>query len=601
MIRFISLSIRNFLSYGNNTTIVNLDKSGTTLILGEDLDNTSEGRSANGVGKTVILNALVYALYDKAVSNISKENLVNNINKKHMEVSLIFEKDGTYYKICRCRKMKAGAAGNYVKLFEHKGSAKFNEDADDEDNDDITPDSIGNTNALIEKIIGFPFDLFTRVVVFSASKQPFLELPSNHTTQTNQRDIIEHLFGLTILSDKANILKKRMSDTESDIERINIRLQQVKREHDRHNQQLTSAQNRLDNWEDQRQDDIQTLENKLNRIVDIDFDHERELHDQLAEVDSYIRTSIDEQRQIELEIGIQSKKLKKASTKITHLVDEKCPYCLQKFADAPSKIAEEQTIVDTAQDQIDALSKHLDIVDESLETATKNHKKLKGEISVNNLEELIEIKNQSQNILDRIEELKNMPNPHIESLEELQKLELDPLEYEEMNVLTKKLEHQKFLLKLLTKKDSFVRKTLLNKYLPFLNNRLQEYLTKLGLRHTVRFTTDLKAEITQFGRQLDFGNLSAGQQARVNLALSFAFRDVLQTLHTSVNIIMFDEVLDIGLDTLGIQMAAKLLKTKAREEQLNLYIISHRDELGAAFDNCLIIQLEKGFSYIKET
>ena len=86
MIKFTYLSIRNFLSYGAEPTIIALERPGTTLILGEDLDNTSQGTGANGVGKTVVINALAYGVYDKPVSNISKDNLVNNINKKHMEV-----------------------------------------------------------------------------------------------------------------------------------------------------------------------------------------------------------------------------------------------------------------------------------------------------------------------------------------------------------------------------------------------------------------------------------------------------------------------------------------------------------------------------------
>ena len=163
--------------------------------------------------------------------------------------------------------------------------------------------------------------------------------------------------------------------------------------------------------------------------------------------------------------------------------------------------------------------------------------------------------------------MKQADNPYLEPLEELENTKIDDVDYSEINKLTKMLEHQRFLLKLLTKKDSFVRKILLNKYLPFLNGRLQEYLTALGLKHIVRFTTDLKAEISQFGRELDFGNLSAGQRARVNLALSFAFRDVLQSLHSQVNICLFDEVLDIGLDTIGVKKAASLLKRKARDEK----------------------------------
>ena len=125
-------------------------------------------------------------------------------------------------------------------------------------------------------------------------------------------------------------------------------------------------------------------------------------------------------------------------------------------------------------------------------------------------------------------------------------------------------------------------------------------MSELGLRHTVEFTHEMTAKISQFGRTLDFGNLSAGQRARVNLALSLSFSDVLQKLHSTINIQLFDEVLDIGLDAVGIQLAAKLLKQKAKTEESSMYIISHRDEVGSMFDHKMIIQLIKGFSYIKQ-
>jgi len=108
----------------------------------------------------------------------------------------------------------------------------------------------------------------------------------------------------------------------------------------------------------------------------------------------------------------------------------------------------------------------------------------------------------------------------------------------------------------------------------------------------------MTAGISQFGRTLDFGNLSSGQKARVNLALSFSFRDVLQRSLDSVNVCMLDEVLDVGLDAVGVQNAARMLKRKAREDDMSLYIISHRDEVSGIFDKKIVVQMEKGFSNV---
>jgi DNA repair exonuclease SbcCD ATPase subunit len=109
----------------------------------------------------------------------------------------------------------------------------------------------------------------------------------------------------------------------------------------------------------------------------------------------------------------------------------------------------------------------------------------------------------------------------------------------------------------------------------------------------------MTAKITQFGRPIDFGALSNGQRASVNIALSFAFRDVLQNLHDYINVCVLDEVLDVGLDAVGVQNAARMLKRKARDEGISLFIISHRPEMdGSAFDNTMTVQMSKGFSYI---
>ena len=594
MLRFISLTMRNFLSYGNQTTVVQLERAGTTLIVGEDLDNTSNGQGANGVGKTVIINALAYAVYDKPVSNISKDNLVNNINKKNMEVTVTFEKNGMFYMIRRVRKSKSYAAGNYVELYERAGDTNFTKE------DEITPDSVGNTNRKIQDIVGIPYDLFVRIVVFSATLIPFLDLPVRHATAANQTGIIEELFDITTLSEKAELLKTQIKEAETNVSGKKSRILMLEKEHMRHAEQVKSAKRRVIAWEKQNEKDIEDLEATLSKVANVDIEGQRKLHDELVDIEKELNASLEAQRKIEKSIKSSAKNQVSIEEELEHLRDQRCPYCLQKYEDAEQKITECEESIQASIDKIDVLSINLDETDKQVAKLTKKHKLVKNKITVPNLEELLEIKNQSSTMTDKLKELKNATNPFIEPLDELEAVELDTIEYDEVNELTKHIEHQKFLLKLLTKKDSFVRKVLLNKNIPFLNSRLQQYLIDLGLPHTVEFTHQLTAEISQFGRPMDFGNLSNGQRARVNLALSFAFRDVLQSLHTRINVCMLDEVLDVGLDAVGVQNAARMLKRKGRDESLSLYIISHRDEIDSAFENTMTIQMTKGFSYIKE-
>lgn len=585
MIRFKSLTIKNFLSYGNVPTVIVLDRPGTTLILGEDLDNTASGTGANGVGKTVLLNALVYAVYDKPVSNISKDNLVNNVNKKNMEVTVEFEKGGIEYRIERARKVKAGAAGNYVHLYEN--------------GKDITPDSVSNTNEKIERIIGIPYELFVRIVAFSATHVPFLDLPVRSHYAANQTDIIEELFDLKTLSEKANLLKEVIRDTELSLDTHMARIEQLEKEHSRHEKQLESAERRVETWAEQNQKEIADIQRKLTRLENVDVDHQRLLHDELGDIEEQLREALDEQRSLERAIKDTSKIVVSKTKELEHLRDAKCPYCLQEYEDAQVKISENELEVAQAESAIQTLEGKLAIADSNVELLAARHKEVKSHLVVNDLDELLEIKSKFDHYQSRLEELQQARNPFIEPLEELQAVELDPVDKSVINDLKAMVDHQKFLLKLLTKKDSFVRKALLNKNIPFLNQRLAHYLTELGLPHTVEFTHEMTASISQFGRPLDFGNLSNGQRARVNLALSFAFRDVLQSMHEHLNVCMLDEVLDVGLDTVGVQAAARMLKRKARDEKISVYIISHRDEVDSAFDHKMTVQMSKGFSYIK--
>lgn len=585
MIRFKSITLRNFLSFGNVPTVIILDRPGTTLVLGEDLDNTAGGTGANGVGKTTLINALTYAIYDKPISNISKDNLVNNVNKKNMEVIVEFEKGEKTFRVERRRKMKAGAAGNHTHLFE--------------DGKDITPDSSGNTNKKIERIIGIPYELFVRIVAFSATHVPFLDLPVRSHYAANQTDIIEELFDLKALSEKALLLKDRIKETETSLESQVTRVEQLEKEHERHTKQLESARRRVENWNNQNQNDIVELQQKLQRLREVDVDHQRKYHDELNEIDSQLREALTEQRSVERKIKEKTKVIKTKRQELAHLRDEKCPYCLQKYESAKDKISEDETSITSAETELEQLEQNLTEVDGNVKALTDKRDEVSALITVQDIDELLDIKSQHDRFENRLEELKKGNNPFVEPLEELEEIELDPIDKNLTNDLNRLLEHQKFLFKLLTKKDSFVRKALLNKNIPFLNQRLAHYLSSLGLPHTVEFTHEMTASISQFGRPLDFGNLSNGQRARVNIALSFAFRDVLQNMHEHINVCMLDEVLDVGLDAIGVQAAARMLKQKARDEKISVYIISHRDEIDSAFDHKMTVQMSKSFSYIQ--
>ena len=580
MIKLLQVSFRNFMSYGNDWTTVDLTTQGATLIVGQDLDNTTAGVGANGVGKTTIFNAIVYALYDKPISDITKDNLVNNINNKQMEVILDYiGKDGITYRIHRMRKMKAGAAGNDV-VFYKEGV-------------NITPDSLGATNIAIEATIGFPYELFVQIIVFTASNQPFLKLKTDQ-----QKAFIEELFGLTIITKKAESLKKTISGTESSIKLIQVKIDALSDERERHATQIENAKKRVISWDATNKANIIELNEKLQRIGSVDINEQHDIHTQIIDIRKRIKEQNREEVVLNKAVTTFRQKIVALNDEINHLRDSTCPYCKQQFTDTAAKIDECFKARDELQIELAATTDDVAVVVSATEDLHNEIAELQSKLTVNDIDELLELRDQSSTIVAKINELTSAVNPYEEVLQELVDMKFTDIDYSDINAKTVELEHQKFLLKLLTKKDSFVRKMLVNRGLPMLNANLKQYLTAMNLPHSVEFTREMTATISRFGRSLQFGNLSQGQASRVNFALAMAFRDVLQSSLTPINVCMFDEVLDHGLDAIGVVAAANVLKLKAMKDNTCMFIISHKDEVSTIFEQRLVVQMKNGFSSI---
>jgi ABC-type dipeptide/oligopeptide/nickel transport system ATPase subunit len=187
-------------------------------------------------------------------------------------------------------------------------------------------------------------------------------------------------------------------------------------------------------------------------------------------------------------------------------------------------------------------------------------------------------------------------DPYQEQIDELTDTAMQEITWDRVNELNSLKEHQEFLLKLLTSKDSFIRKKIIDQNLAYLNNRLTYYLDKMGLPHTVTFLNDLTVEIMQLGQDLDFDNLSRGERNRLILSLSWAFRDVWESLYQQINLLFIDELIDNGLDASGVEGALAVLKKISRERKKNVFLISHKDELIGRVNNVLKVIKENGFT-----
>ena len=192
MIKIKDLTVKNFMSVGNQTQAVNFGREQLTLVLGENLDQGGDDSgSRNGTGKTTIVNALSFALYGNALTNIKKDNLINKINNKNMLVTLTFEKDGNKYKIERGRKP------TIMKFYVN------NQEQSAESTDDSQGD-MRETQKDIDELLGMSHDMFKHIVALNTYTEPFLSLKANE-----QREIIEQLLGLLCYRRKQTRLKNR--------------------------------------------------------------------------------------------------------------------------------------------------------------------------------------------------------------------------------------------------------------------------------------------------------------------------------------------------------------------------------------------------------
>ena len=197
-----------------------------------------------------------------------------------------------------------------------------------------------------------------------------------------------------------------------------------------------------------------------------------------------------------------------------------------------------------------------------------------------------------QSLKEKTDEL----DPYTEQIDDLEKTAIQEVNWDAVNELNDTKDHQDFLYKLLTNKDSFIRKKIIDQNLAYLNNRLTHYLDRLQLPHTVVFKNDLTVEITQLGQDLDFDNLSRGERNRLILGLSWAFRDVWESLYQNINLLFIDELVDSGMDANGVENAIAVLKKMGRERQKNIYLISHKEELASRVTNVLKVIKENGFT-----
>ena len=672
------------MSVGNATQGIDFDRKDLTLVLGENLDLGGDG-SRNGTGKTTIINALSYALYGNALSNIRKDNLVNKTNGKNMLVSLDFFVNNTEYRIERGRKP------NVLKFYVNNEAQAATDEAQGENKE---------TQEAIERILGMSHDMFKHVLALNTYTEPFLSLKAN-----DQRTIIEQLLGITLLSERADKIKELNRQTKDAISQEEFRVRAVQEANSRIQEQIESLKRRQVLWQKKYDSDLAYLVGQYDDLAKLDIDAELLAHKDLAvwtvkksQQDAYnallARQTAWQQKQnkdiaeleatysklshidiaAELQAHIdlsaynqkakditelekliarcvadeakEQKLIDKLRTEVEELKNHKCYACGQDFHDdnhesvlaAKEKALQEAALqalatntqwientdalkalgelvakptthykteaeairhsseLENIQHKIDTKRAETDPYAEQLAEHTAVEVGVQPRTHYDTEAEAVEHRTKVTNLLNQIAVKGEEKDPYTEQITDMQQQALQTVSYDTINELTRLQEHQDFLLKLLTSKDSFVRKKIIDQNLAYLNQRLTHYLDRIGLPHTVKFNNDLSVSIEELGRELDFDNLSRGERTRLILSMSWAFRDVWESLYHPINLLFIDELIDNGLDTSGVENALGLLKKISRERHKSIWLVSHRDELAGRVENILKVIKENGFT-----
>ena len=652
---------------------------------------------------TTIINALSYGIYGNALTNIKKDNLVNKTNGKNMLVTIEFEKDGNHYVIHRGRKPNV---------------FKYIVDDREQETDDAQGDS-RETQKEIEKLLGMSHDMFKHIVALNTYTEPFLSLKAN-----DQRAIIEQLLGITILSEKAELLKELCKTTKDTIQTEEIKIKAMQDANVRIQEQIENLIRRQTTWNKKQNDDITGLQTAIDELSSLDIDAEIESHKELAAFNQRckdisdinkaitraesdlakedktikkqndditgLQTAIDELSSLDIDAEIESHKelaafnqrckdisdINKAITRaesdlakedtiatkiqqeIASLEANTCYACDQHFHDEKHEIVlsvkraslseaalgylttqtQLQELIDTKfslgelgpkpavfyPTSNDAIHHKSSIVNLTMQLELKrqtltevlanyqtvhsylqelnNEKRTMGDIGVTptvfypNSDDAIHHKSTVANLIAQLNAKKSDIDPYGEQIYEMTETALIEIDFTSINDLTIVKEHQDFLLKLLTNKDSFIRKCIIDQNLSYLNSRLGYYIDKIGLPHTVRFQNDLTVEIQELGRELDFDNLSRGERNRLILSLSWAFRDVWEHLYQPINLLFIDELVDSGMDTNGVEGAMAILKNMARDHNKSIWLVSHKDELAGRVNHVFNVVKEHGFT-----
>lgn len=566
MLIFKKLRYKNFLSSGDSFTEINFLANNTNLIIG-----------TNGAGKSTILDALTFVLFNKPFRKINKPQLVNSVTEKNCLVEIEFSNNNREYMVRRGIKPNVFDIEVDGKLLDKRG--------DDRDNQVTLEDNILKVN----------YKSFTQIVILGSSTfVPFMQLPAAH-----RRDVIEDLLDIRVFSTMAGILRDKMRVIRDDLKLLELKKTSLKEKAEMQARFIEDVTKRGEEHIDEKREDIKTKMFSKNELSQENIEVLTEIEALTARLEE-LNDAGDKLRKLG---GLRGKIQQKISTLTKNHKffsdNTSCPTCTQdidedlksKKIDELTKDAKklkkgfkelEETIAaeEARENEFTEASKELLVLNKKV--STNNINSINFEKSITRLEGEIEsIRDSINSQTESKAELKNMVSKLKESSDGISNLK------EEMS------NHQ-FVSELL--KDGGVKTSIIKKYIPLINKHVNKYLQMMEFY--INFNLDEEFNetvVSPIHERFSYASFSEGEKMRIDLALLFTWREVARVRNSvNTNLLIMDEVFDSSLDGFGTEEFLKIIRYVVKDA--NIFIISHKTELHERFDSVLRFEKERGFS-----
>ena len=571
MLVFHKIRYKNFLSSPNTFTEIDFEKNTTNILVG-----------VNGSGKSTILDALTFALFNKAFRKINKNQLINTTNEKDCLVEVEFSINNREYLIRR------GIKPNIFDI--EVNGVLLHKEADERSNQKI----------LEENILKVNYRSFTQIVILGSSTfVPFMQL-----TTANRREVIEDLLDIRIFSAMNALIKDKIREKKDQIKSLELKKETLK---DKMKMQ---------------QSFIEELENRGNANINANKEKIANLDKEIANYEAdtcAIEYSLKgHQKDLEEVVGAGDKLVKlnnlkgKMSQKVSSITEEHkfftentaCPTCTQtieeefrlnRIADAHTKAKELQKGFQELEDAIELEKER----EQKFIILSKEITKLNHEISQNNTRISLnqrQIRDLESEIKTITQNLANKNTEH-EKLEEFQ-INLQKT-FENLSKKKEEIVYYDFAYSLL--KDDGVKTKIIKKYLPFINQQVNRYLQMMDFYINFQLDSEFSESIkSPIHEDFSYSSFSEGEKAKINLALVFAWREVAKIKNSiNTNLLFFDEIFDSSLDEFGTDNFLKIIRYVIKNA--NIFVISHKDGIQDKFDRVIRYEKKNGFSYKTES